>query len=137
MGRLSGWVGQTQRFFAWRGGLTEVDGGVTSLIAENPISITVIRQDPVTHVKTTLAAQTVRIDLDSRLLPSEKIGTGTSSAYTSKQKMVVLGWKNDPIQPDLDIQFSDYFYVDGQQLVVKKVESLLQDRVLAQVEAEG
>ena len=137
MGRMDGWVSYTKRFYNWRGGLTQADGGVTSLIMEDPVSIIVVRQDPVTHLKTVLAAQTVRITLDSRLLPSERIGTGVSSAYVSKQKMVVLGWKNDPLQVDTDLQFGDFFEFAGQQFVVKKIESSITDRLLAQAESEG
>lgn len=137
MGRMSGWVSQTTRFYAWRGGLTDVDGGVPALIAEKPVSIVVVRQDPTTHAKTVLDAQTVRVELDSRLLAPLQYGRTPSSSVTNPQKVILLGYKNDRLVPDTDLALMDTFLLEGQQFTVRKIEATLADRLLAEAEAEG
>lgn len=136
-GRAAVWTEYTTRFYAWREGIDQNADSAVALIAERPVVITVVRQDPVTHVKTTLTPQTVRIDLDARLIATERVGTGVSSAYTSKQKIIVLGYRNAAGYVDTDLKFGDYFQYQGQQMVIKKVETNNLDRLLAEAEAEG
>lgn len=137
MGRADAWTAVTTRFLNWRDGLGEMPGNVAALIAERPVSIVIVRQNPVTHVKTTLAAQTVRLDLDSRLLSEEVMARGVSSALTSKQRWILLGYRNCLGYDDTDVEYSDTFLLDGQQYVIYKVEALFTDRIIAQARAEG
>lgn len=135
MSRLDNWVAQTDRFYQWRASPNDGPGAIAALIAERPISIVITRQDPTTHAKTVLAAQAVRIDFDTRLGSVEKTSPVPSSALMVKQRIVLLGFKNNPIIDDTDLAFGDTFLFDGQQMVIKNVEIGYTDRVLAQAEA--
>lgn len=131
MSRVDSWTAQIDRFYAWREPIGNGPGGVAALIAERPVSIVIVRAAGM------LAPQTVRIDLDTRLMNTERMGTGVSSSLTSKQRVILMGYKNYEGANDTDIAFGDTFLYDGQQFVVGKVEMGFTDRLLAEATGEG
>lgn len=138
MGRIDTWSAITQRFFSWRGGIGQAPGGVAALIAELPVSIVISRQDPTTHAKVVLPAQTVRVDLDTSMRAPLQFGQTPSASVTNQQKVVVLGYFNDPTGvPDTDLALMDTFKYASQQWTIRKIEFMSGDRVIAEAEAEG
>lgn len=115
-----------------------IDGGyraqsVAELIAENPSSITIERENPTTQAVSNLSAQTVRIELRS-LSYAERQVMGNNGLMT-EQSVIVLGYRNHPTIADTNIRMGDRFTYDNQYYVVRKVEAAMSDRVLAFAEA--
>ncbi len=138
MSRSDVWSALTQRFYSWRGGIGQAPGGVASLIAELPVSIIIVRQNPTTHAKQTLAAQTVRVDLATAMNAPLEYGRSPSSSVTNKQKVIVLGFFNSPTgEADTDLKLMDSFLWENQQFTIRKIEFMNSDRVIAEAEAEG
>lgn len=136
--RADVWTAITTRYVNWRQGIGQAPGGVAALIAEYSTSVVIVRQDPVTHAKTTLAAQTVRIDLDTSLRAPLEYGRAPSTSVTNKQRIVILGYLDDPTGiADTDMALMDSFYWHGQQFTVRKLEFMQGDRLIAEAEAEG
>ncbi len=134
--RMDNWVQNTARFYAWRDWAGDGPGSVAALIAENPVSIVVQRAAP-GNTNTALAAQTVRIDLDTSMMARDMLGRGASSSLTNKQKVIITGYLNNPIVADTDLQAFDRFQYSGKHYTVRKVDVTLSDRLLAEADADG
>lgn len=127
MSRASAWRGSSAPNAAWRDGDRTYD--VARLIAEQATSITVERK--VNGVKSTLAAQTVRLDYMSDS-PAESF---TDTASLAALGVVVLGYKNHPTIADTDLQRGDRFFTGGRLYEVVEVFPLFSDRLVARAEA--
>lgn len=124
---IKGWFGASDLSSDWLGDKNR-PYGVESIIADHPASIVIDGLG-----SRTVAAQTVRIDL-AGLSASEALSMG-ANALLSKQRLVVLGYKNHPTITDTDLQRGDEFPYTGQRYRVIKVESHFTDRIIAIAEA--
>ncbi len=138
MSKADVWTAITTRYVNWRGGIGQAPGGVAALIAEYSTAIIIVRQDPTTHAKTTLPAQAVRVDLATAMNAPLEYGRAPSSAVTNRQKVILLGYFNDPTGiADTDLALMDSFKYADQQWTIRKIEFMSGDRIIAEAEAEG
>lgn len=126
------WFGVTRVLDAWREREGR-PGSVAQIIADDPFSVVITRENSATNITSTLTAQTVRI---------AQRGMGGTEAFmragvgvTSRQSVVVLGYKNHPTQTNTDIRYGDRFPYNSKYYAVTLVEKDFPDRIIALAEA--
>lgn len=125
MSRFDTWLNTANRLPTWVGNKSR-PASVTNIIADKPASIVIERM--VNNVKSTLAAQTVRIDT---LSGAKEAGILFDTGLISSQSLVILGYKGHPTIADTDMITGDRFLFSGRAYRVKKVEASFTDRLLA------
>jgi len=120
---------------AWAGVGTAIDASSRAAdawrrIGEKPTRIVLIRQ--IATVKTTLAAQTVRVEYDNPYKGEVKGGAGLSST----QRVTLFGIRDHETEADTDIQRDDRLALDGLQYRVVSVVKTLGE-IQANCEAQG
>lgn len=104
---------------AWKNS-ADLTQGVDIMIRLAPDTINIIRKD--VH----LPPQVVRVDYDGRRVPvTPDHGPIGSFNYSD---IVVLGYHNHPVQPDLDMKRGDRFELRGRRYEVDEYFSIHQDR---------
>lgn len=129
---INNWFGVTRVLDEWR----EKEGrpgSVAQMIADDPFSVVITRQDAVTQATTQLTAQTVRIA--QRGTHGTEAFMRAGVGFTSRQQVVVLGYKNHPIVTDTDIRYGDRFAWNNKYYSVTLVEKDFPDRMIALGEA--
>lgn len=127
---INRWFGTSRVLGGWRG--TEGrPGSVAQMIADDPFSIVITRET--SGVTSTLAAQTVRIAQRGTHGTEAFLRAGVG--FTSRQQVVVLGYKNHPTVTDTDIRYGDRFAHNGKYYTVTLLEKDFTDRLIALGEA--
>lgn len=127
---ISQWFGTSRVLDAWRGKEGR-PGSVAQMIADDPFTITVTREAG--GVTSTLTVQTVRIAQRGTHGTEAFLRAGVG--FTSRQQVVILGYKNHPSVADTDLRYGDRFAYHGKYYTVTLIEKDFTDRLIALGEA--
>ncbi len=109
-------------FENWIAGSREINASYRAVTAwsriqEKPSTLTVVRVDPVTSVRTTREV-VVRVEYDNE---SDEYATFGNSGVNQMGEAILFGIKDHPTLPDTDLRRGDTFYHDGHDFRVVNV----------------
>lgn len=136
MNKADLWLGNAAPFSGGgnvQAGNTEERGMDTArTIAQQPVWIVISRLDPVTNKTVQLNPQICRIDVVQSIRnASEKFDAMIS---ISDQYVVLMGAKNNPYMPDLQIERSDQFFYANQMWIVVEFLPTIPGRLMASLQ---
>lgn len=114
MPTINQWMTTTDKAGRWKAEIENAGRSLHELhrfIAEKSVSIVLIRNS------VSLSAQTVRIE-QTRIQPDVNVGP---AGREHRSNAVLLGYKDHPTIPDLDIKAGDKFEVDGTSFEVRLI----------------